>query len=244
MHDEEIEHPAYGVVQINRISGFTGQLFGSMLEDHGTAFRLRIARAKLTGDLDAGERERIYPNRESIVEVELSPAQLIAIFTEMNRGSGVPCTIRRVDGKRVEPLPSRRSDLAKIVAEVRESGGRFATTVTRALIKAEEEADALSSPGRKLTKAAASRVFSKVKDARRELTANLPYILTRYREGLERMREEAFAEFDSSLAGMIQDVGLAHLKGKQVRIEEVAVDHQIEACSGSGWFEADPDELA
>ena len=90
-------HPSFVTVQFSRLSG-SKRFFGSSVTSHSW-IRLQIRPATLYHYL--GE-DSIYATNRSLVEVDLSPAQFAELLTTMNVGSGVPGTLIRFDGKKVE----------------------------------------------------------------------------------------------------------------------------------------------
>lgn len=84
-------HPAYGTVELSRISCNPPMtLFGSDVK-HGNFIALRINTAKKYSD---GNHDFIHSDKQ-LVEVYLSGVQFGELLTSMNYGSGVPCTINR-----------------------------------------------------------------------------------------------------------------------------------------------------
>lgn len=95
------EHPAYGVAVFNRVQGRTGRLFGSPLKDHNHCVSLTIERACIRHDLG---KDWIHGSVQELIRVTFSPTQFADLLT-MNMGSGVPCTIERVQGERMPDVP-------------------------------------------------------------------------------------------------------------------------------------------
>lgn len=94
MSNEELpeEHPAYGCIEVIRVSGGDSKLFGSKAP-HNHRVSLRIREAERS-DSDS----RAHFPRDRIVEVEMSYHQFGRLMSAMDRGGGIPCTIRRKEG--------------------------------------------------------------------------------------------------------------------------------------------------
>jgi hypothetical protein len=91
------EHESWALIQANRFSGFSDDLFGTSIA-HYNGIRLTISKAMECTD----HTSRHYMSKQQLIEVEMSAMQWAELMTSMNVGSGVPCTIRRHAGKAVE----------------------------------------------------------------------------------------------------------------------------------------------
>jgi hypothetical protein len=91
------EHESWALIQANRISGKSDDLFGTSI-DHHNSIRLTISQAQECRDESYGH----YMPTRQLIEVEMSAMQWAELMTSMNVGSGVPCTIRRLSGKAIE----------------------------------------------------------------------------------------------------------------------------------------------
>jgi hypothetical protein len=93
MDDEKIfKHPAYGMIGISQCTG-TMTLVGSAVK-HQHFLSLKIKEAERHYDLN----HEHWFGRKTICEIFLSHAQLAEMLFSLNRGEGVPCTIRYAIG--------------------------------------------------------------------------------------------------------------------------------------------------
>jgi hypothetical protein len=101
--DDEIpeSHESYGMVGLSRYSS-SGKvsLFGSPLQ-HKQCISLVIKRGRVDRSMNMDR----YYGKEQLIEIDLSEAQFAELITSMNRGDGVPCTIKRLQGAKIEEPP-------------------------------------------------------------------------------------------------------------------------------------------
>lgn len=94
-------HPSYGMLGFYRQSGGSRHLFGSSVENHRDTICLRLKRGAVRRDLN----QDWYYGGEELFEVRMSYNQFATLITAMNVGDGVPVTITRLNGERVEDPP-------------------------------------------------------------------------------------------------------------------------------------------
>jgi hypothetical protein len=207
-HDE-LEHESYAVVQFNRVSGGRTRLFGSPIRKHGDSITLSIKRCV---EIHESGHSWYFP-REEYIEVELSAAQFAALLTTMNSGPGVPCTLRRFNGKRIEPPPEDRDLEHERVAKSFANDGEYAQRINGHLDGAAHQLEeALKRPS--IRKVDVQNALSRVQAAQREVKANLPFMLGQFREAVEKVKTTVMAEADAWLTSAVQRVGLATLRGE------------------------------
>ncbi|MDF2790652.1 MAG: hypothetical protein K0S80_3753 [Neobacillus sp.] len=98
--EEKQKHESYGMLQFSRVSGGETSLFGSSIK-HSNTIRLRLCE----GSVSRGLNTDWYSAGKEYFEVEMSQTQFAEVISSMNCGSGVPVTIRRMQGKRTEDCP-------------------------------------------------------------------------------------------------------------------------------------------
>lgn len=213
--DEEGQtHPSYGQVLFSRISGGSRRLYGSPVRKHGDSIILEIRRSEVTHRLGS----TYFFGRKRLIEVELSAAQFASLLTTMNVGSGIPCTIRQIDGERVEDPPDDDPLEHERVAHAFTNEGKYATRINGAL--AEAEAALRETLERKaIRKADVREALAKVVSASQDVKANLPFMLGQFREAAERVATTVKAEADAWLTNTVVRAGLTSLRGDAPSIE-------------------------
>ncbi len=199
-------HPSYGMVGISSVSiggRSKMRLFGSSLDRHYSTIRLRICAAERHHSLGY---DHFYAG-ECVAEVEMSAAQFAEFVTTPNVGSGVPCTIRYLNGTQVEDPPDGPKVEAEMVREgfdenVKKVASRL-DTLTKMVAKMEK-----ASP----TAAERKAIVEEVRMARQEIASNLPFMLHQFEEATTRITTAAKAEVEAFVTHAVLSTGLDTLK--------------------------------
>lgn len=209
--DEVVEkHESYGLVSINRVSGFR-RLFGSSIR-HQHFFSIRVMR----GQRQAGEWGEHFrtDGRVPIVSFDLSPAQFVELITTQNIGEGVPCTITDVEGVRMDPTPDDAGSELKMMKEQFEA--RFTDTVA-SMGKKLKEVDALLEK-KSLTKDDKVAIRSILNAGYRMMSDSAPHTLKIFGEHTEKMIAKGKLEVESFIMLAIQKAGIKSIKDSDGRL--------------------------
>ena len=203
MEESRVKHPSYGTVQFVRICGSAGRLFGSSIGSHSSTILLEIREADRTHDLS---RDRIM-GHDIIIQVELSQAQFAEVLTTMNQGTGIPCTIRRRDGKFVEDPPD---DLLE-VAHVREDFTGELKELTAYVKQEMEELEKILAKAT-IAKKTKEKIMWVLGKTLQEVEANWPFVLKQFNKATEKVVTAAKAEVDAFVTHVVQQTGLKQLE--------------------------------
>jgi len=187
-------HPAYGLISFSRVSGDPGPLFGSKIGHHESYIRMNVSQATMIVDPTSGEERTYGPMRGTTLEVMLSAAQFAELITTMGIGMGVPCTLYRVLGEVVEPMPKKETEAVRV-------RGSFRRVIEKATAKAQNlVAEAKEILAKKSILAAdKADLIDKMNSIVLEITSNAPFMLTLFEEATEKVTKAAKAEVDSLL---------------------------------------------
>lgn len=204
--DRTETHPSFGMISVTRVQGNPGHLFGSSLDTHYTSFRLRIHQGKryIT---DVGESRYGADLKNPIVEVQLSATQFTELITNMNVGDGVPCTISRVGGQRVEEPPYQTLDRNQIK---RDFEARIQSIFGK--LEAMEQATSALLEKKSFTKADKSDLSGRISNIRMEVEKNLPFILEIFNEATENTISAAKIEVDTFVTNILVAAGAGSMK--------------------------------
>lgn len=212
-----LEHPAFGMISINRVSGLT-HLFGSDFQHHNW-IEVRIYTADLRRNLS-----RDWPfARKELICIQMSEAQFATWITTPNVGHGVQCTIDHINHVRQPGFPLR--------AEAKEYGKEGYAGADLALRNLDYVLRDLQDPALKITNKDRERLVGKVSRARSALTSLLPFVLKSFLEHLEHRAEKAKSETFAWIQHTVARAGITALTGRdtlQLPITEAesGVDHQ------------------
>lgn len=182
-HREEtkLEHESFGFIRASRVSGGAGQLFDTAVK-HSHCITITIGRATKRRQF----HETYVHARNELIRVSMSESQFAQFITSMNTGSGAPCTLSRVDGRFVPPPPPDTNTRETFENEVQQAGIALAASADSALASLK----ALQAKG-KATKGELSQALKEVENLQRELISNMPFMMERFAEGIEKLIDRA-----------------------------------------------------
>lgn len=199
-------HPAYGMASFSRVSGGSGDLFGSELQ-HNHFIRFTLGPGESVWRLS----ETVYHGHLSPrhVEIDFSAAQFAELITSMNVGMGVPCTIRTLNN---EPLPGI-VDTDNLHEQIKDDIATKTSGIVDTARELEKQLAAMLADS-KVPKAKQEALRALAATITRELGANLPFVLDQYQEAAEKVKAKVAAEVDAMVTSMVQRAGIAALKGE------------------------------
>lgn len=197
--DFEREHPSYGMLDISRTNGSSAvRLFGSPLADHYSTIRIRVSKARWHHHLD---RDWFHGMSKDHIEIELSAAQFADAITSLNHGAGTPCTIRYIDGKRVEDPP----DYATEAEHVRQG---FGETLKSYIAKAREQRKRIEELTGKLGEKARREIRIALDVMEDQLASNVPFVVRQFEQATSKITSAAKAEVDAFVTGVFRAAGI------------------------------------
>ena len=150
-------------------------MYGSKLK-HNYYIVLTVSRSALTRDLS----QEWYHPTEEIIEVRMSENQFAQMITSLNRGTGSPCTIQRVQGKRIED-PKHTIETETIRKEFKRATENVTTQLREALRKLDE----LTSPGVKVSKSTVASLKESIAAAVSGVDSSMPFIIGQFEEAID-----------------------------------------------------------
>jgi len=218
---EEIkeQHESFGMIGAYRIQGGDGKLFGSSIK-HFNGIRIVVKRAEKTRSLN---EDRFF-GKEQLVELELSPSQFTQFITTMNVGDGVPCTLRRVNGKIMEECPEV-NDRKLFEKEFKEKL-KGVTHKMDEIIKDVEEIFEKKT----INKGDRAEVIDKLGLLMQEIRLNLPFVQSQFNEAMEKTVNEAKGEVESFIAQRMNSLAQSVIgeKGASALLEGTSDVPQLE----------------
>lgn len=207
MSDKKERHPSYGIIQFGRIQcGGDYKLFGSSYNQHPTVIRLTLKRC----EVDKSGVTKSYFPREPLFTVDLSASQFAELLTTINYGSGIPCTIKGLNGESVDPPEDHRTEDQEARDDFGERMRELEARVSTAL---DDYEDILRQKGR-IKKDDREKVLSEVSKFLQDLRSNIPYMIELYNEATDKVKSNAKAEMDAYLSHSIAMTGLSQLESE------------------------------
>lgn len=208
LRDVEFEesHESYGLVSVSRVHGSGHRLFGSSVK-HGHFFTMSVRRARrLAGTF--GERFYEQHGGAPIVDIAMTAMQFVDLITSANMGSGVPCTITRVEGVPMDPPPvDMGSELRMIHESFAEETKELQSTMKSTLA----DLDTLLAK-KSLTKDDKEAIRHVVWRADRFFSDHAPWMLKFFGETAEKMAAKGRAEVESFVRLALERAGIKAIR--------------------------------
>lgn len=209
---KEFNHPSYGMASFHRSHNGSGaRLFGSSITDHHNTVRLTIGAGTLIHELN---HDRYYGSLTGEhIEVEFSAAQFAELLTRMNEGSGVPCTIRTREGKRVDDPPDIETETERIKNGFSDTLKGYYDRAHKYRREVDEATKGLSEKARTKIRVALDVMEQTFKD-------NIPFVMTMFDEASSRVASAAKHEIDAFATHVLGVMGLDAIKDRVAQISE------------------------
>lgn len=188
-HDTIERHPAYGVIRLGRGTGHNVLVGSDFIHQHCVTIEISVA------ELHRGLHEDRWHARKTLIEVDLSEAQWATYVSSVGNGSGVPCTIRRVEAGPVSRLPDPKPRTEQFSAELDQKLGQIRERVAMLQKMVEEGA------GKKALRDGLHQVSMAI-------GGNLDFVATQFTEHMEKTVESAKAEIHAHLNAAVRTAGL------------------------------------
>lgn len=206
---EKIEHPSFGMLSLGRVQG-NANLNGSSIR-HQHFYRLTIQTATLNRSL---YRDWWF-GRKQLVEINLSPNQLVDMISHMNT-SGIPCTLKWTQDNGAIPDPPEdhiRDRMHQDISEAMKEVGEKISQLSK------ETEDILNKPGT-LKKADKERLAFLAMKIKQTFDCNMSFMHKSHEEHLEKVISQVGSEVESNISAIIRSTGI---KGIESLIGDVDV---------------------
>lgn len=202
MINEGQTHESFGMLQFNRAHCSTPMaLFGSSIQ-HRDIIRLVIRKGKVIRMLNSDH----YVHGDDIIELEMSYSQFAEAITSMNQGSGVPVTLRWIQGE------GRLSD-CPYVGKRKEFEAELQSNLSRVNTQANEligEVEAIFNKS-SINKKDREEVMSKLYALSRQINGDREFIYKQFNEQMDKTEVEAKAEIEAFMANKINAIASSAL---------------------------------
>lgn len=198
------KHESYGILQISRVShGKETVLFGSSIP-HRETIRLSIHPGELNRSLS---HDWYYAKSREYIEIEMSQAQFAEAITSLNQGSGTPVTIRRLDGKDIDPpeFSNKRMIFEEEFKNQMQELGDELDALT-------ESAEDILRNKKSVNKSDRQKILNQISRLKAKITSSIPFIASSYNEQLDKISQEAKAEVEAFTINKINQLGLEKLE--------------------------------
>jgi hypothetical protein len=221
LSEYEESHGSYGMASFSRIThGGEAVLFGSSIKHHET-IELTLCTAKRSRHLNRWW----YYHTGEIIQVAMSQSQFVELITTMNRGQGVPVTIKTVGLEPAEDPPF--VDDRRVVEQ--EFRDRIAET-GKSTEQIGQLHELLSGKGG-LSATEKKQAASLLRHIVSDLRGSLPFIQTSFNEAVDKTVQAAKSEVDAFVERKISSLGLQTLR-QLAELEDNRDRHKLQIEGG------------
>lgn len=198
-------HPSYALLSFSRISrgGSGTTLFGSSIR-HNETIRMEVKPASIERNLNT---DWYFSSGRDYLEIEMSYSQFAEAISSMNMGSGVPVTLRYLDGKSI-PDPSFENKRLQFEAEVKDK----MQILENKLKKLTEETEDVLSNKKSINKSDREMIINQIMSLQQEVRSNIPFIMNMFNEQMDKTVNEAKGEIEAFTQNKINSLGLEKLE--------------------------------
>lgn len=188
------EHESYAIARFTRYHSATDQLmFGATVRSNG-GILLSIDSATLKR---SEFHEDVISSDRNIIEIKMTETQFGQLISTFNRGSGVPVTISRKQGRLVEDPP--------FYSKYEQFEDEFERNVHNATVDIQESIKNLTShiESIKMSKANKEYLDKEIKNIQNLFKSKIPYMVKRFNEQLEESVGEAKTEISAFINQLV-----------------------------------------
>lgn len=194
---------------VKSLNGTARPLFGTEIKT-ANPITLRISHAEECRELS---RYWYHPTKE-IVEIEMSPVQWAEFLTSGNT-SGVPCTIRHIDCKRMSE-PKDTKIMEAYNKEIEEHFDDFDNSFKQIGEIVKSAIDTNKPIGKKALK----ELLNTIDTLRHNTVANVNFVKDSFKEDMDKVVTKAKAEFNAYVENRIHEIGIEEVKKGNVSFLE------------------------
>lgn len=199
MESENYKHPSFGQISFSRVNGNGTNFYGSELpQDH--YITMEVKNSEIQRDLT---QDRYYAIGIPLIKIRMSAIQFAEMITSMNHGSGVPCTIERLVGQKVEDLPSHENRKDFVHRKFEDRMKDFANSIRENQKKAKEIVKKKT-----LSKQDIHDLTHQLEWLTQEVESNIPFFAKCFQETMDEVVSEAKLEVENAIQHKISTLGL------------------------------------
>ena len=197
MERERISHESFGQIRFNRVSG-NANFYGSELtQNHYIS--LEIYNSEIERDLS----QDWYYNKKQVLRLRMSSGQFSELITNMNSGSGIPCTLEYIQGKAVAELPTQESRKEFVHRKFEDRMKEFSTSIREQQNRAKELVKKKT-----LSKQDIQDLTHHLEWLTTEVEKNIPFFAKCFQETMDEVVLEAKTEVENAIQHKINVLGL------------------------------------
>ena len=196
----ETKHESFGQISFSRVNCSQGvKFYGSELkQDH--YIQMEVHQSEMKSELS---NERYYTRGVPLVNLRMSSNQFSELITSLNMGSGIPCTLEWLDGRKLESLPELESRKEFAHNEFKKRMSDFARTLKSDQLKAKELVKKKT-----LSKDDQHELNMLLEKLTQEVESNIPFFAKTFQETMDKVVVETKQEVENAIQHKIITLGL------------------------------------
>lgn len=203
MSDNHYEKDYMGVITWGRLQcGAPQPMFGSEIKTDSPVY-IRISQASVSNWGGTPTDKHIHGKNPAIVEVEMTPIQWAEFLTAGHVGSGVPCTITRLNGKSTSPV-----EMENLAYEYGKHIDEKFNDFRDGIKQFEAEIEQTLESGKSMGKTQMKELLHHMKCFRENTPASIRYAHDRFREDMATIVAKAKAEVNAYAELRLGDYGV------------------------------------
>lgn len=207
---ETLSHESFGQIRFARVNGGNTTFYGSELpQDHYIV--MELYQSEIHRDLTQDR----YHNKGQVISLRMTSGQFSEMITSLNIGSGVPCTIERIQGKHIEKLPQQESRKEFMHRNFEDRMKEFAVR-----LKEKQKAAKDLVAKKSLTKEEQRDLNFHLEWLTREIESNIPFFAKCFQETMDNVVFEAKLEIENAIQHKINVLGLEVLHNENKLLDK------------------------
>ena len=199
---KDIQKDYMGLISWNRVScGSPQPMFGSEIKTDAPVC-IRISKAYIS-DLSTPTDQKISADHPAFIEVELTPIQWAEFLTAGHTDDGVPCTITRIDGKRMSPVEMRN-----IAEEYDTQTNLKFEAFQNNITNLEKFVGDILDSGKTMNKSQMKELLHNLQCTRSKTVGDVKYLKEQFREDMAKVVVKAKAEVNAYAELRLKDSGV------------------------------------
>ena len=190
------KHESYGMIQINKFTGNSSQFFGSDLIHNGG-----VSLTITEGDKERSLNSEWYHSGRELIRIELSSNQFVDAITSGMNTNGVPCTIKRFNGK-VEQIEHVVDKKEVFSSDMKETQDEYKERIEGILSMLEGN----------IGKRKANEIKHELEVLRSHIGSNTNFVLTCFNEAMEKSVTEAKHSIANYIDGKVHSLGIEAMR--------------------------------
>lgn len=209
MRDEEerFKHESFGQISFSRVTCNPSQKFYGSELDQNHYITMTIQRSEVNRDLG---RDWYFASGLPLAAVRMSSGQFAELITSMNQGSGIPCTIEMIDGKKVADFPTQESRKEFVHRKFEDRMKEFGDSIRDKQARAKELVKKKT-----LSKQDIHDLTHHLEWLTGEVERNIPFFAKCFQETMDEVVYEAKTEVENAIQHKISVLGLTELHNQQ-----------------------------